>query len=62
MNTAPTLVAARTALPPKGALRLRPGKDGSAAPAGGEETTTPAAARAICGRGAFLEAARSRVL
>ena len=62
MNTAPTLVAARTALPPKGALRLRPGKAGSAAPAGGEETPTPAAARAICGRGAFLEAARSRVL
>jgi hypothetical protein len=31
---APTLVASRTALPPGGALRLRPGKAGSAAPAG----------------------------
>ncbi len=31
---APTLVAARTALPPEGALRLRPGQAGSAAPAG----------------------------
>ena len=31
----PTLVASRTALPPGGALRLRPGKAGSAAPAGG---------------------------
>ena len=30
----PTLVASRTALPPEGALRLRPGKAGSAAPAG----------------------------
>ncbi len=28
---APTLVASRTALPPEGALRLRPGKAGSAA-------------------------------
>ena len=62
MNTAPTLVAARTALPPKRVLRLRTGKAGSAAPAGREETPTPAAARAISGRGAFLEAARSRVL
>jgi uncharacterized protein len=33
-NMAPTLVAARTALPPEGALRLRPGEAGSAAPAG----------------------------
>jgi general secretion pathway protein H len=33
-EVAPTLVASRTALPPKGALRLRPGKAGSAAPAG----------------------------
>ena len=32
-NWAPTLVASRTALPPKGALRLRPGEAGSAAPA-----------------------------
>ena len=28
---APTLVASRTALPPEGALRLRPGEAGSAA-------------------------------
>ena len=34
-SKAPTLVALRTALPPEGALRLRPGKAGSAAPAGG---------------------------
>ena len=33
-KVAPTLVASRTALPPEGALRLRPGKAGSAAPAG----------------------------
>ena len=33
-DIAPTLVASRTALPPEGALRLRPGKAGSAAPAG----------------------------
>jgi hypothetical protein len=31
----PTLFTACNALPPKGALRLRPGKAGSAAPAGG---------------------------
>ncbi len=31
---APTLVASRASLPPDGALRLRPGKAGSAAPAG----------------------------
>jgi len=37
MNMAPTLVASRTALPPEGALRLRPGKAGSAAPAGEED-------------------------
>jgi len=37
MKKAPTLVASRTALPPEGALRLRPGKAGSAAPAGREE-------------------------
>ena len=30
-DIAPTLVASRTALPPEGALRLRPGKAGSAA-------------------------------
>ena len=34
MNMAPTLVASRTSLPPEGALRLRPGEAGSAAPAG----------------------------
>jgi xanthine dehydrogenase small subunit len=33
-DIAPTLVASRTTLPPEGALRLRPGKAGSAAPAG----------------------------
>ena len=36
INMAPTLVASRTALPPEGALRLRPGEAGSAAPAGEE--------------------------
>ncbi|MBA3593367.1 MAG: bifunctional [glutamate--ammonia ligase]-adenylyl-L-tyrosine phosphorylase/[glutamate--ammonia-ligase] adenylyltransferase [Polaromonas sp.] len=34
---APTLVASHTALPPEGALRLRPGEAGSAAPAGEDE-------------------------
>ncbi len=38
---APTLVASRTALPPEGALRLRPGEAGSAAPAGGQAPTRP---------------------
>jgi heptosyltransferase-1 len=38
---APTLVASRTALPPEGALRLRPGKAGSAAPAGQEGIPSP---------------------
>ncbi|WP_096664320.1 NAD(P)/FAD-dependent oxidoreductase [Polaromonas sp. AET17H-212] len=37
VEVAPTLVASRTALPPEGALRLRPGEAGSAAPAGGED-------------------------
>ena len=37
---APTLVASRTALPPGGALRLRSGKTGSAAPAGKDEVST----------------------
>ncbi|MEO5606024.1 MAG: formate dehydrogenase accessory sulfurtransferase FdhD [Polaromonas sp.] len=37
MNMAPTLVASRSLLPPEGALRLRPGEAGSAAPAGEEE-------------------------
>ena len=41
INMAPTLVASRTALPPEGALRLRPGEAGSAAPAG-EEREPPA--------------------
>jgi FdhD protein len=36
INMAPTLVASRTALPPEGALRLRPGEAGSAALAGEE--------------------------
>ncbi|WP_293404603.1 homoserine O-acetyltransferase [Polaromonas sp.] len=40
---APTLVAARTALPPEGALRLQPGEAGSAAPAG-EEAVFPSGA------------------
>ena len=35
-NKAPTLPASRGSLPPEGALRLQPGKAGSAAPAGGE--------------------------
>jgi cytochrome d ubiquinol oxidase subunit I len=35
---APTFVASRTALPPGGALRLRPGEAGSAAPAGQEDS------------------------
>ena len=38
---APTLVTACTSLHPEGALRLRPGKAGSAAPAGEEGTTNP---------------------
>jgi homoserine O-acetyltransferase len=36
---APTLVASRTALPPEGALRLRTGEAGSAAPVGGENSS-----------------------
>jgi FdhD protein len=40
INMAPTLVASRTALPPEGALRLRPGEAGSAALAGEEGTPT----------------------
>ena len=43
---APTLVASRTALPPEGALRLRPGEAGSAAPAGEEGAPTLVASRA----------------
>ena len=37
---APTLVASRTALPPEGALRLRPGEAGSAALAGVDSAST----------------------
>ena len=37
---APTLVASRTALSPRGALRLRPGEAGSAALAGEERAPT----------------------
>ena len=40
-DIAPTLVASRTALPPEGALRLRPGEAGSAAPAGGGGAVKP---------------------
>ena len=40
VNMAPTLVAPRTALPPEGALRLQPGKAGSAALAGEENTAS----------------------
>ena len=38
---APTFVASRTALPPEGALRLRPGKAVSAAPVGEEAASKP---------------------
>jgi exodeoxyribonuclease III len=44
VNDAPTLPAARGSLPPEGALRLRPGKAGSAAPTGEERASTLAAA------------------
>jgi len=45
---APTLVASPTALPPEGALHLRPGKAGSVVPAGEEQTRTqPSALSAI---------------
>jgi hypothetical protein len=36
MMLAPTLLASRSSLPPEGALRLRTGGAGSAAPAGKE--------------------------
>ena len=42
MSVAPTLATACAALPPEGALRLRPGKAGSAAPAGGYGGGSPA--------------------
>ena len=45
MNMAPTLVASRTSLPPEGALRLRPGEAGYAAPAGEDVAPTPVVAR-----------------
>ncbi|OOG48414.1 glutamine-synthetase adenylyltransferase [Polaromonas sp. A23] len=48
-HEAPTLVASRTALPPEGALRLRPGEAGSAAPADGDP------ARALIAAGVALE-------
>ena len=40
INSAPTLVASRTSLPPEGALRLQSGKAGPAAPACEEGATT----------------------
>jgi homoserine O-acetyltransferase len=40
---APTLVASRTALPPEGALRQRPGEAGSAAPVGEDNRDSPRA-------------------
>ncbi|MBC7599671.1 MAG: formate dehydrogenase accessory sulfurtransferase FdhD [Polaromonas sp.] len=40
MNMAPTLPTACGSLPPEGALRLRPGEAGSAAPAGGDDAPT----------------------
>jgi len=40
-DIAPTLVASRTTLPPEGALRLRPGEAGSAAPAGDGKAVEP---------------------
>ena len=49
MNMTPTLVASRTALPPEGALRLRPGKAGSAALAGEEGAATQNALTADIG-------------
>ncbi|RZJ25351.1 MAG: hypothetical protein EOO54_06610 [Haliea sp.] len=39
-NRAPTFVASRTALPPEGALRLRAGEAGPAAPAGENDAPT----------------------
>jgi hypothetical protein len=45
----PTLVASRTALPPEGALRLRPGEAGYAAPAWeyGDASPAPTLARSF---------------
>jgi homoserine O-acetyltransferase len=42
-HVAPTLVASRTALPPEGALRQRPGEAGSAAPVGEVNRDSPRA-------------------
>ena len=59
MNMAPTLVASRTALPPEGALRLRPGNAGSAAPAGVEHAPTlPTACGSLPPEGAAAPADR----
>ena len=44
---APTLLASRSTLPPEGALRLRPGKAGSAAPAGKEVASGVALAQRV---------------
>ncbi len=52
LNSSPTLVASRTALPPEGALRLRPGRAGSAAPAGEDGASTlPAAGGSLLPEG-----------
>ena len=53
-SNAPTLVAARTALPPEGVLRLRPGKAGSAASVGGEDFPLVAALIALVTAGQVL--------
>ncbi|SFC08048.1 hypothetical protein SAMN05216344_108142 [Polaromonas sp. OV174] len=50
LNDAPTLATACASLPPEGALRLRPGEAGSAAPAGG------------CGDGSALPPVRQQPL
>ena len=50
---APTLPTACGSLPPEGALRLRPGKAGSVAPAG-ESGDSPAGACALLGLGVKL--------
>jgi FdhD protein len=54
MNMAPTLPAARGSLPPEGALRLRPGKAGSAAPAGENGAATPGASSTDVGSGGLV--------
>ena len=60
-DIAPTLVASRTALPPEGALRLRPGEAGSAAPAGWTKASCPHAPHCVwfaAPRGGAAPAAR----